>query len=127
MNSYKLSKYNIFIDKDKKKYLFNLLSSKIFSFMSHELFRYLKQCSTNEITFDSSKFDDKFIAELYNHYIILPDDEDEMNILYHDYNKDKFDDSYLSFGIYPTCLLRNPHFFEKKIDITKRSASKPVL
>jgi len=121
MKKYKLSKYNVFVDKDPKGFIYNLLSNELFSF-KHELFNYLKN---SEGTVDESTLKPELINSLYNSNIILDETENEINMLHYDYHKDKYDDSFISLVIYATLKCNfNCHYCYEKHKNTSMSDEK---
>lgn len=125
MKKYKLSRYNVFVDKGHKGFIYNLLSNELFS-AKHELFEFLRN---SDGIIDESALDQELIKSLYSSNIILSETENEINMLRYDYHKDKYDDSFISLVIYPTlkCNFNCHYCYEEHKDTTMSDSNLDTL
>lgn len=109
---YMPSKYNCYLNIDDESYVYNLISGSIIK-LSNELLCFLS--NNKDTSFGANTFNNTLLHLLDSHSIIIPVDFNEIEYLQFLYNKDKFDDSYLSVVMLPTlqCNLGCHYCYEK--------------
>ncbi len=100
-NKYKISNYNFLVEHIDKRAVYNLVTNE-FNLVSEELYSFLKDCELKGESIESSHFDDELTLMLRKCGILVNYDENELQKLKYAYNKDKYDDKFISLVVYPT-------------------------
>ena len=125
---YKLSNYNFFVENSDRRAIYNLVSNEFFD-VNENLFAFLKESHANNKSFDCSPFDNELLDNLIGSGIIVGSDENELDLLSYCYNKDKYDDKFISLILYPTlkCNFDCHYCYEKQKNVSMSRENMDIL
>lgn len=108
------SKYNVLIEEGNYFYVYNLIGGGIFK-ISIQLYDFFCEIEKKNEIISESFFKEDLLCLLLKNKVLYKESEDELESLIFNYNKDKFDSSFLSLVLLPTlkCNLNCHYCYEK--------------